>query len=252
MKPFAQSFTFALFICSWLGMATTCSADWVAGRDLTLNERPNGPQELVNPNPTVPQWSYGWRTTVAGTALTLLLPPEHFNDGGSFPSYDGWVFGNGGVLSVNAGISPLTFNFGFGPLESLDPKELALHPRSDGALPVARWTAPYSATFTIDAYWDDLDAHGGGGGSGHIVVNGASIHDAFWGDGGGSVTTKIQALNPGDTVDFLLGANGNNLFDTTAFDATIVAVVPEPASIALLVAGAALLMSGRYVSRVKA
>src|SRR5262245_6613774 len=54
-------------------IANAARGDWVGGRDLAANERPNGPQELGNPNPMVPRLSYGHRPTISGTALTRFL-----------------------------------------------------------------------------------------------------------------------------------------------------------------------------------
>jgi hypothetical protein len=201
-------------------------ADWVAGRDLANNERPNGPQELSNPNATVPEWSYGYRFTVGGTALTPF--PNHFNDGGGYPFFDGWDTFGIPTAAVNAGPSSLTINNGPGPLVPLQPNEMLLHP--SGALSVVRWTAPANGVYILDAYWNDIDPYGGGGGDGHIVVNGTSIYDAFWPNGGGATApTQSISLNLGDVVDFALGPNGDFFFDSTAFDATITGT-PEPSS----------------------
>ena len=165
MKPrHVLSMRLIATLVAMLVVTQSAKPAWNAGNDLTANERPNGPQELINPNATVSEWTYGYRPTVGGTALTLFVGPgQHFNDYLGYPSFDGWVpQGGPSTAQVNPGTSPLVFNLGFGPLVPLQPKEMDVHPGIDGAIgcPLDR---PYSSLFTIDAYWNDIDPNGGNG-----------------------------------------------------------------------------------------
>lgn len=210
------------------------SAIWIAGSDLVANERPNGPQELVNPNPTVPEWSYGSRSGISGTAFSLLS--GHINDDSGYAGLDGWF--NPAQIEVNTGASPIITNFGFGPNAPLGPGEMYWHPSPSDDV-VLRWTAPFTAIFTVNAYWGDLDPHGGNGASGDVVLNGLSIFHQVWANGGGATTpTLILPLVAGDKLDFVEDAvGGNHGFDATRFNATIEGTaVPEPSTFLVMAA----------------
>ena len=68
----------ALAVFAWTPATAT---DWDAARDLKRNELLGPPQELTNPNPTVLEWSYGYRneSEIASTKLTMGLKalPKH-------------------------------------------------------------------------------------------------------------------------------------------------------------------------------
>src|SRR6185295_14024054 len=100
--------------------------DWIAGRDLALNEK--SVLELTNPNGTVPEWSYGYRSTVTGIALTLFSAADHVNGASNI---EGWALPDtlGPVVFVNAGdlgSDPVPHFSGF-----VAPHELLLHPRNN-------------------------------------------------------------------------------------------------------------------------
>ena len=64
---------------------------WRAGADLATNEKPNGdPKELANPNPTVPAWSYGRRSTLITSGLDLYSMGSHVPGGGAEGPMEGW------------------------------------------------------------------------------------------------------------------------------------------------------------------
>lgn len=226
-------------------------ADWVAGRDLALNEQPDGAQELMNPNSTAPEWSYGYRSTIESTALTLYAgASEHFNDRLGHPNFDGWwnASGNGASTLVNAGVNPVVLNFGPGPLLPLMPMELGVHPSSNNDVAVVRWTSPATGLYSVEAAWRDLDTHGGDGASADIVVNGTSIFQQEWANGGSAADARELSLMLGDTVDFVLGPRGNFTFDSTAFDASV-ALVPEPSSTTLAVLSGLIIVTRRSLWR---
>jgi hypothetical protein len=238
--------------------AISASADWVAGRDLTANELPNGNGvELIDPNPTVPEWSYGYRGSLTGTSLTLFTASDHTNSDGGNTSVQG--FNAGGVtptVSVNVGASDVVFNFGFGNLNPLHPEEMKIHPgpSASNSFSIVRWIAPASGTYLVSAYWTDLDPNGtqfGGvnGATGAITINGSVIFDVDFANNSGTQTgTLTETFNAGDIVDFLTGSQGDYRFDDTGFDATVVAV-PEPATASSLVIGTILVGTSFYFRR---
>jgi hypothetical protein len=234
-----------LALAGLLLFLSPATADFIAGRDLFLNEVPNGPQELLNPNFTVPAWSYGYRTTVASSSLTLLQPAHHTNalNGNAAVQGYGSNVDETVDVAVNTGNTPVVYDHGAGPLLPLQPLEMTLHPSQANEFPVMRWTAPATGTYQIEAYWRDLDTHGGDGVSAHVVVNGVSVFGQDLDNGGSTATSHLLALLAGDHVDFVVGSRGGIGFDTTAFDASIAtsgtsgSAVPEPSSWLLLLTG---------------
>jgi hypothetical protein len=237
----------------------TVSADWVAGRDLVANELPDGNGvEQINPNPTVPEWSYGFRGSLADTSLTLYTAAQHTNSDSGNTSVQGFVFPGTPQVFVNVGASDVILNFGFGNLNPLHPGEMDLHPGPDAndTFSIVRWIAPATGSYLIDAYWTDLDPNGTqfagvNGASGSIVINGNVVFNSNFADNSGTSDTFTISLNAGDIVDFATGSQGDYRFDDTGFDASITAV-PEPSTASSVVVGVALLGGSLYLRRRRA
>lgn len=197
---------------------------WVSGRDLTANEKPDGhANETTNPNPTVPQWSYGGRSTLVTSGMDFLL--SHLNSGaggGPDDAIEGFRNSDCAVLT-NTGSTPIAYNYGFGPNIPVNPGEMLISPAGhSGPYPVVRWTAPAAGRYEIFAYWQDIDFHGGNGLSGHIVVNGGQIYGQDMDNAHGCSVAQSLDLKAGDRVDFLMGTRGDYSFDTTKFNVAIV------------------------------
>src|SRR3954471_20778192 len=125
LRPILLTVAAASIILGWLDCA---HADWVAGRDLAANEQPDGPQGLANPNSTVRQWSYGFRSTAAGAGLTLFSAGagHHSNDTFGYTSWDGWsrTSPDGPNVLVNASGSPISRFIAPNFLAPLNPLEI--------------------------------------------------------------------------------------------------------------------------------
>ena len=211
-----------------------------AGADFALNEKPDGGTDFLNPNATVPQWSYGYRASLTGTSLTLFTAGDHTDNfiGANDPMEGFYIHAGFSIpaVLVNTGAAPFTFNFGAGPV---GPSEMMMHGDA-GLFAVTRYTIPanglYSGSASFRAiHTGDVDVH--------VVVNGTSIFDQVLNPGqSASPTLGSTPLLAGDVVDFLVGVNGSVGGDSTAFDATI---VPEPASVALLALGGFALLARR-------
>lgn len=231
-----------------LALASGVSAQatvWNAGADLVANEVPNGPQELISVNPTVPEWSYGYRFTLESTALTLFPTTHHFGDSNPFQGFN-W---NTTVVSVNTTASP-QFWSSMGPFS---PGEMFLHTGNSNEFAIVRWTAPAAGTYQLDADWRLLDGSSTGITT-SVVINGSAVFDqtVFPLPLGTSADSRSVTLNAGDIVDFALGPNGSNLSDVTAFNATV-SNVPEPSSALLLtLGGVAMLQRWRRVAKARA
>ena len=197
---------------------------WVGGRDLVANEKPDGGTlETRNPNPIVPAWSYGYRSTVVSAGFTPFVPADHINSGngsGTDDALEGWSTNT--AVAVNTGTTPLSYNYGFGPNLPFYPGEMVLAPASgSGPFPVARWTAPTAGIYDVFAVWQDSDFHGGNGFSAHIVVNGGQVYGQDIDNAHGASTFQTLTLAAGDQVDFTMGTRGDFSFDTTKFNAAI-------------------------------
>ncbi len=217
---------------------------WNASADLLANEVPNGPQELLSLNPTVPQWSYGYRLTLASTDLTLFSSSDHFGASDSFQGFNS----NTAIVAVNTTSSPVYWS---GNAVAVPAGEIYQHPGAANEFSIVRWTAPAAGTYYIDARWAKLDSAWTGSTS-SIVINGTTVFDQLLVNFDTAVESRAVALAPGDTVDFAVGANGSYFSDSTSFNATI-SNVPEPSS-ALLVAfgGVAMLQRWRRVAKARA
>ncbi|HMJ05468.1 MAG TPA: LamG domain-containing protein [Chthoniobacterales bacterium] len=198
--------------------------NWDAGRDLARNEKPDGgAQETMNPNATVPQWSYGYREGVTGTALAHFAPAQHGNALGGQSGQEGYE-GDSTAASVNTTNHDIIFNFCCGPLAPVAPGEMVLGVNASNRSAVVRWTAPMSGNYTYHADWHDIDPYGGDGAAGYVVINGQQAFGQSWANGSnhGAATTAAVALVAGDTIDFLLNPNGDISYDTTRVTFTVV------------------------------
>ena len=185
--------------------------------------------ELSNPNGKVPEWSYGYRSTLTGTELTLYAAPpdEHSNAAllNQNDDMEGWQKPNGFWPIIAANISGTTI-IPAPNLAPLAPDELYVHPGngfSSDTFAIVRWTAQSAGTYNISSTWRDLDPNGGDGFGAHIVLNGVSIFDANPPNGGNTSDTRTLSLSAGDLVDFVVdpGPSGNQNFDATALSVTI-------------------------------
>jgi hypothetical protein len=201
---------------------------WAAGRDLADNEKPDGSAETNSVNETVPQWSYGYRSSATGTDLTLFTAAQHTNTspgraGNPNPAQEaveGWD--PDAVVTVNTGNTDVVYDFGFGPLKPLLPGQMYFHPSASNGFAVARWTAPAAGRYNIVARWLDLDNHGGNGFSCHVVIKGVAVFNQdVANDGGVDIPLQNVDLNAGDIVDFVVGSRGDFSFDSTGFNAAI-------------------------------
>ena len=184
-----------------------------AADDFSATTNPNGP------------WSYGWTTSLS-SSFTLFV--NRVASAGS-----GTWYGNSPAFGGGVGYPAIWGS------ENPSNGILGSHPGPNGEYAVLRWIAPTSASTAIAAQFSRLDSAST---NVNILVNGASIFAGFL--SASSLTQSFAqtlSLTVGDTVDFAVGygVNGNYFNDSTGINANISAV-PEPASIALFLAGALL------------
>jgi len=183
-----------------------------------------------NPNG---QWSYGFSTTLTG-AITLY---NQFMDNSGSGGMQRWDFG-GTDPNVTHNPQTYTYNVGsaFWPAGSF-----SLHPGQSGQFSHARWVAPASGMFSLQATFTGFDTYPTTSDV-HILVNGVQVFGDLI-NGYGPTYAKSYAnasvsLGQGDTLDFVVGWGSNNdyAFDTTGLSAQITGV-PLPGAALLLGSG---------------
>ena len=200
---------------------------WTAGTALAATEKPDDDGDAVNPHPAAPAWSYGYRTDIAGTALTLYTAGEHTdNFVGLNDAFEGFhimnIYSIPSVL-VNTDAAAQMLSFGAGPIE---PGQIFMHGGTT-EFSVVRFRVPVTGRYAVSAsfrpvHGGDIDAH--------IVVNGESIFDESLPSGSPATEPVFPelTLTVGDSIDFLAGINGSLGGDATAFDATVTSLTTIP------------------------
>lgn len=245
-----------ILACCLLPGIASAAPIYNAGADLLANEQPDNGTETLSTNATVPEWSYGWRSTTLGTSFNPFTPADHVNG-----TYQGFA----DVNSICCGALPnVIVNTGAAagsPDGLVATGEITMHPDGNESFPnsieekpVVRFTATLSGEYTLNALFEDVDDCCGGAGQGndvHVVLNGVSLFDAQISREGSDAlpdgTTFSTTLNlvSGDIIDFVVGTNGQLYGDNTRFNAILEFVpppAPEPSSITLLGLGALVLV----------
>lgn len=193
-------------------------------------------------------WSYGYETSLGGS-FTLYTHAEPSLDPGVTGSADGWNAGAGLLPWVaKAGPSGWDCCTSSGTTAHAAAGTLTLHPGPMTEYSVVRFTAPTAGSYAIAAsFWGQDDGTNSGGqrpGTTTDVHVRLASGDLFTGavNGFGPSTTTsgggTVSLAAGETVDFVVGvgANGNYYNDSTGLAATVTAV-PEPETVAMMLAG---------------
>jgi hypothetical protein len=240
--------------------ALSQAIDFDAGRDLLASEKPDDATDTQNPNPVVPQWSYGYRATAGGTGLTLFTAADHIVNG----TVEGFADAAGGCCGPLPSVGVNTGPAAAFPAGTIATGEMLLHPDgnaagnfADEAKSVVRFTASTAGQYAVTALFEDTDdccgvgtpngANNSPGVDVHVVVNGTSIFDdAISREAGAndpanlptftSFSAPSVTLAAGDVVDFVVGTNGQLFGDATRFNATL-DLIPEPSGLALLALG---------------
>lgn len=125
----------------------------------------------------------------------------------------------------------------------VDAGAVTFHPGVDGTLAVARFTAPFAATYDFSAFFQDADTAANIA-TISILENGSQLLLQDLGVGTLSFTQTLS-LAAGGTVDFQIGAGSNEYFNDNkrigVTVTTISAPIPEPASFLLIAIGSAVL-----------
>ncbi len=111
----------------------------------------------------------------------------------------------------------------------------------DTSVAVRRWVSTYDGNVELNGILADWHTGYGNGVGGAIYVNDQKVWDGLIGDGDSTSFNVAASVHLGTKVEFVLGANGNDVYDSTKFMATITAPVPEPETYAMMLTGIGLL-----------
>lgn len=171
-----------------------------------------------NPNGV---WRYGWSSATLGSTFNLSV--RSFQRDG----LDGWggfqpvginpsVDGNPSVL--HNGTSSTILLAGFIPVP---PGALVAHPGPANQKQIVRWIAPAAGSYAVAATFTRTFTNFGSTDV-HVQHNGSSIFD---GAVNSNTTVSFSAtpvsVNAGDTIDYVVGSNGDYNGDSTTLTAVI-------------------------------
>ena len=186
-------------------------------------------QTLSNPGSV---WSYGYSHPV-GPAYSMTLFDNHSSAGWSMLGY------------VSLGTPAIWKNPAAYAQYGVAPGQVSLHPgpSPDGDFAILRFTAPVVGMYNVTGQFYAGD---GGSMNGSIVLDGnlSNPLQYFTATTDQSFFTPLSLhLNGGETLDFVVGNNGNFYYGNTPITVSIndVTPVPEPESYAMLLAGLGLL-----------
>lgn len=175
-------------------------------------------------NPADP-WSYGFQTTLGGN-MTL------YSDATVLGGVQFWRLDQGGTNTPNVGLNPTGNDITFAST-TWRPGEISLHPGPGGEFSVVRFTPPDDGRYTLDSLFEMRSFGGTSSTDVHVLLNGVSLFDS--GVSGFTSQTAFSAellLSASDQLDFVVGAAGSFLGDTTRLHAELTAV-PVPAAVFL-------------------
>lgn len=167
-------------------------------------------------------WTYGY--TVAADCSGSVIP---FKNKGVDPTHLGskftfWSLGTNGA--TNANDLPLVGQREGATLLNpvrYSPQGITMHPGPQGQCAVVRFTVPATGKYTImGRFWAQNITAGGTNSGTRVMRNGSPAIDARVTVTAPSGTTNNPftwsgALNLGDTIDFMVDANGSFISDST-------------------------------------
>lgn len=214
MKPPYSSFALCAAILATSGLAQAATYDATSDFQTSSNSFGN-------------VWSYGYSSSSTSYSMILFDTVVNGND---------WIMNGYNSL----GTPSIWQNTSGSPAYGVSPGQISLHPgpAAYGDFTILRFTAPTSDHYTITGQFFAGDS---GSMNGSIVINGDIANPLQY----FSSTTDTSFFAPlafnmtsGQTLDFVVGNNGNFYYGNTPITASInTSAVPVPAAAWLLGSG---------------
>lgn len=198
--------------------AAVAQPTWSVSDDFSATLNPNGP------------WSYGY---VIGDIAAPAEPWQAFDARGTFGAYSFHYLSGTGLPSIGQANEANDFGVPIGGV--------ILHPGNTFALrshaAVVRWTAPAAGSYRIDGRFVTVDPRGPQVSLAVVADGSLAWTTTASGTGASRSFSLSQALDAGDSVWFAVsnaGAFGDRQWSQLEAE---VSLVPEPATLAMLLAG---------------
>ena len=206
--------TFALAVTLLLASSFCRATSYDATASFSTTANPNGVWSYGYSRAGEPSYSFASFTDVG---VSVLGPYWHRASYGVFP-----------LVSKNQT---------GGALENILPGQLYLHPGPSPFqdLAILRFTAPAPDTYFVSG---QFYAGAPGEMSGAVYMNGSLLQSFPVTTDGSMFSFAPVTLNLGQTLDFVVGNNGNYLFGGTPIS-VVISPIPEPSSAILILLGAA-------------
>lgn len=188
-------------------------------------------------------WSYGYSHDV-GPSYAMIL----FDASAASSDWLSWT--KTGYISL--GTPTAAKNISGSTISGAQSGQVILHPgpAANADYAILRFTAPTTGSYDVTGQFYAGDS---GSMSGSVVLAGDLANPlTFFSSTTDTSTFSFTSLTltAGETLDLVVGNNGNYFYGTTPVTMTITSAVPEPGSVALLLAGVA--MVGWAVRRTRA
>ena len=229
-KKSALISTFATLLSLVVLARPTAAQSYNAAGDFSTASNPNG------------AWSYGSSTGLASAFIPSSIP----TNGYGAPGVNGWLgtaTGSGNPYVLHNGTAHNVTNAN----SVYQPGQLVQQPGQQGQYSIVRWTAPFSAIFSINATFAGLSSLGDSADV-HILLDGTPIFNStVFGSPSPTSFSASRSIIAGDRIDFAVGfGNGDPNEDNTSLSATI---VPEPGTLGLVGMSLGFLLSFRFLKR---
>jgi len=227
----------ACLVLSLAGSNSAC-ANWIynANSEFTNFESLNS----GNQTPAFSNFTIGYSLTLGG--FTAFAETEHTDNWMGQSDLQGWSFVNFAsvpAIVVNTSNQSVQLN-----QETVDPSQIVMHPGGASSNPYAdpsnavlRFTATNAGIYSVTGEWEALDD---GSRISYVLKNGVTLDSSTLDSMTLSSTFDLSniSLANGDTIDFVVNADGFIGDDTTGLRAVIIGVadipaVPEPATLTL-------------------
>ena len=208
-----------------------------AAADFSFSNNPNG------------VWRYGYETTLGGALNTYTAKTTHLT--GSTPDVQFWMFNAQNTTTPSVGFNPTAGDVTYAST-TVRSGHVTAHPGPANELSVIRFVAPSTGSYQLTSSFNMRSFGGTHSTDVHVLLDNNTLSQLFNSTVNAFNESKsynaLLLLTAGDFIDFVVGANGSFLGDTTQLDARFEFSpnqVPEPGGLLLTALAIGLLSLNR-------